>query len=70
MSIPNQRTAPDRMSDEELVAFVQNYEPVKDVRKPDNHVRECSGKCGRTVALDVALCVRCRNTSRHPAFGR
>ena len=63
--------APRRSIEDMMVAFVQGYEPVQDLRPAlAMQVRTCSGKCGRTVAIDVALCVRCRNMSQHPAFGR
>ena len=69
MSVPNQTAVPTQrpslegMSDGELIAFVQHYEPVV-------AIHPCAGKCGRTVAQGIALCVRCRNVSQHPAFGR
>jgi hypothetical protein len=46
------------------------YEPVLDMRTDAEMTRPCAGRCGRVVALDIALCVLCRNASRHPAFGR
>lgn len=65
--LPSQRLS----IEDRLIAFVQDFEPVRDIRPAQTMVvRDCSGGCGRTVAIDVALCVRCRNVSQHPAFGQ
>jgi len=53
-----------------MIRFVQHYEPVLDMRTDSEITRQCAMGCGRVLAIDVAVCVRCRNASRHPAFGR
>jgi len=68
--VPTQRRSLETMTEDEMVAFVQSFEPVRVVSDASVQMRACAGKCGRTVAIHVALCVVCRNTSSHPAFGR
>jgi hypothetical protein len=58
------------LGEERLLAWMAKYEPVLDMRTDAEMTRPCAGRCGRVVALDIALCVLCRNASRHPAFGR
>lgn len=57
------------LGEERLLAFMAKYEPVLDMRTDAEMTRQCAGQCGRVVALGIALCVVCRNASRHPAFG-
>ena len=57
------------LSEDDLVSFMEAYEPVTDVGLHKG-THACSGGCGRRLSGGVALCVRCRNASSHPAFGR
>ena len=68
--VPTQRSPLENMTEDQLVEFMATYEPVRVVQDAAEQMRPCAGKCGRTVAIHIALCVVCRNTSSHPAFGR